>query len=254
MTDYMVSFTNGSGGNFLVSLLERTVLGDQVTYDPITLGKFNDAHDNAHNRNFKQERIIPKIPGDMREGFMSCTRVNPAQPVFMPLHLYWPSVQFEKYPNGRIAVILHTEEDALDISISGFFKTEMSTKDWRGPDGRRFAMALPPGSGGFNQNNMIFESIRQKPPNSLTPKELSIIVRSRVAMVLAAGYHLIEPLDDPRITYIQYRDLVTSPDRIMEFLRKTTGQEPNAQVLQDIRDYHNRQQDLISSVRSSLGL
>jgi hypothetical protein len=88
MTDYMVSFTNGSGGNFLVSLLERTVLGDQVTYDPITLGKFNDAHDNAHNRNFKQERIIPKIPGDMREGFMSCTRINPAQPIFMPLHLY----------------------------------------------------------------------------------------------------------------------------------------------------------------------
>jgi hypothetical protein len=254
MTDYMVSFTNGSGGNFLITLIERTVLGDQVTYDPMALGKYNDAHNNAHNKNFKQERTIPKTPGDMKEGFMSCVRINLAAPVFMPVHLYWPSIQFEKYPNGRIAVILHTEEDALDISISGFFKTEMSTSDWRGPDGKRFAMALPPGGGGFNQNNVIFENIRQKNPVHLSKKELGIIVRSRVAMVLAAGYHLIEPIDDPRIFYIQYRDMVSDPVFVADFLERVTGQKPTDVVLKDIADYQSRQATLVNSVREDLGI
>jgi hypothetical protein len=254
MRDYMVSFTNGSCGNFLITIIERTALGDEVTYDPMALGKFNDAHQNTHNRNFKQEKIIPKIPGDMKEGFLSMNRINKGQPVFIPMHLYWPSVQFQKFPNSRIAVILHTEADALDISISGFFKTEMSTSDWRGPGGQRFSIALPPGGGGFNQNNVIFENIRQTNPTALTPKEVGIIVRSRVAMVLAAGYHLIEPIDDPRIFYIQYRDLVSAPEKVMSFLEQITDQKPTDTVLRDIEEYQSRQADLMRTVKTDLGI
>jgi hypothetical protein len=255
MTDYVVSFSNGTGGNFLISMIERTVLGDRVEYDPLTLGQYNDAHFNAHFRNFRQMTTIPSMIGDMKEGFLSCVKLNPKEPAFMPVHLYWPEIQFAKWPDSKLAVIIHTEADALDISISGFFKTEMTSGRWRGADGKYYQPNLPPsGDLGFNMNNVIFEGIRKKNPNTLTAEELQIAVRARVAMVLAAGFHLIEPVDDPRVSYIQYRDLVSNPEAVMAFLESTTGAKPPAKVRQDIDMYQARQEKTLSEIRELIGL
>jgi len=254
ITDYMVSFSNGTGGNFLTSLIERTVLGDKANYEAIKLGQFNDAHFSGKSRNFKQNQIIPSKIGDMKEGFLSCVKIDPNAPAFIPGHLYWPDVQFSAWPNSKLAVITHTEQDALDISISGFFKTEMTVRQWHTSDGSRWMTSVPPGDLGFNQNNIIFDSIRRKHPHELTRKELSIAVRVRVAMVLSAGFHLIEPIDDPRIAYIQWRDLITKPDVVVDFLRDLTGCEPNANVLRDIGLYQAKQAEFLQGVRDDLSL
>jgi hypothetical protein len=190
----------------------------------------------------------------MKEGFLSCVKIDPNAPAFIPGHLYWPDVQFSAWPNSKLAVITHTEQDALDISISGFFKTEMTVRQWHTSDGSRWMTSVPPGDLGFNQNNIIFDSIRRKHPHELTRKELSIAVRVRVAMVLSAGFHLIEPIDDPRIAYIQWRDLITKPDVVVDFLRGLTGLEPNANVLRDIGLYQAKQAEFLQGVRDDLSL
>jgi hypothetical protein len=256
ITDYMVSFSNGTGGNFLISLLERTVLGGLIDYNPLALGPYNDAHFNARYRNFKQEKIVPKNMGDMKEGFDSIIKIKPNEPSFIPMHLYWPSVQFARWPNARMVVILHTEADALDISISGFFKTEMSSSSWRSPDGRSYNTNMPPsGDLGFNQNNVIFEGIRRKTPDTLTPKELNLAVRSRVAMVLNAGFHLIEPTDsDPRINYIQYNDLMTNPDCVLATLERATQITPSEVVVRDLLAYQQKQREFLTEVKTHLGI
>ena len=254
ITDYMVSFSNGTGGNFLISLIERTVITENADRDGLKLGPYNDAHFSGKARNFKQTQIIPSKMGDMKEGFLSCVKMDPHAPSFIPGHLYWPDVQFSAWPNSKLAVITHKEADALDISISGFFKTEMSTSNWHKSDGSRWLTDVPPGDLGFNQNNVMFESIRKKHPNELNKKELALAVRARMAMVISAGFHLIEPIDDPRIGYIQWRDLISNPDVVVEFLTKLTGQEPNEQVRKDIVQYQTKQADFLNSVHTDLGL
>jgi hypothetical protein len=254
ITDYMVSFSNGTGGNFLISLIERTVITENADRDGLKLGPYNDAHFSGKSRNFKQNQIIPKKMGDMKEGFLSCVKIDPHAPAFIPGHLYWPDVQFSAWPNSKLAVITHKEEDALDISISGFFKTEMSTSNWHKSDGSRWLTDVPPGDLGFNQNNIMFDSIRKKHPNELTKKELALAVRARMAMVISAGFHLIEPIDDPRIGYIQWRDLISKPDVVADFLTQLTGSEPTEQVHKDIVQYQTRQAEFLAGVHSDLSL
>jgi hypothetical protein len=108
---------------------------------------------------------------------------------------------------------------------------------------------------GFNQNNVIFDNIRKKAPDTLTPKELNIAVRSRVAMVLSAGYHLIEPItDDARITYIQYNDLVTNPDCVLATLEQATGIKPGDVVIRDLLAYQQKQREFLTEVKTHLGI
>jgi hypothetical protein len=245
ITDYIISYTNGSGGHFLMSLLERATSKDPV-YRKIKPGKYNDAHFNnlqPHNWAF-QNRTVNK-ENDI-ERFKTIYKLNPEHPAFVYTHLYWPSIQLSRWPNTKLCTILHTYEDVLDISINGLYKTEM-TENWHKTAYNKFSIW-------FSKNNAAFEEILSKPSTQWGPKELRIAVMMRKCMVIGTGFHFIEPEDNPNIFYIQYRDLVTNCDSVVDYVERATGESVSDNIVEDILGYQGRQREFMAKVKQELGL
>jgi hypothetical protein len=248
ITDYIVSYTNGSGGHFLISMIERTVLNDN-NFAPLKRGKFNDAHYATSVRNFRidHKSIDSKATNTAEDEFFKASRIVPGKPVFIPTHVYWPSRQFEKWPNAKLAVVLHTEADMIDLAINGFYKTEM-TEEWHDLQ-RNYKKVY------FSPHNVVFEQVRNKHPLQFTPEDISYAVRTRVCMSIGCGYHFIKPItDDPRIHYIQYQDLVSSLDKLIEFVTEVTGKTPNDATIAEMIKYQTAQIDNMKRIKQELGL
>jgi hypothetical protein len=73
-------------------------------------------------------------------------------------------------------------------------------------------------------------------------------------MLIQAGYNFIKPIDDPRIFYIQYRDLVNDPDAVIDFTQKITGLAPTQEVIDEINKYQANQKAFVTRVKQELGL
>jgi hypothetical protein len=248
-TDYIVSYTNGSSGNFLKSLIERNLLKTD-TYTPITPGQYNDAHLNdVDPRNFGFRKPIPSSDNrnySVADEFQTAYKFAKDIPAFIDTHVYWPDMQLGLFPDVRLAVILHREEDITDIGISGFYKTEMSVK-WQKEYANKYPLHFP-------TSNVVFEKVRQLPKQLWGPKELRVAIEIRKCMIIGTGFHLIEPIDDPRIYYIQYRDLVTNVDAVTTFVEQITGQPTSPNVIKDIKDYQTRQEEFMKKAKAELGL
>jgi len=259
ITDYMVSYSNGSAGHFLMALIGHTVLDNvpsnrqwilQHLNEPLKAGQYNDAHGAGKFRNFRIIELRDKngeIP--IEEEFFMIHRAAPGYPVFLPTHFYWPEKQFQKWPNAKLAVILHTDDDLLEIGINSFYKTEM-TQQWRSTKDQ----AVYQYSLNVSSNNVVFHNLRNIPPQALSREDLRIAVKHRQHLIITAGYHFIKPIDDPRITYIQYRDLVSNPDRVVEALQQITGKVAPPNVMEAITDYQTRQANFIAKIRSELDI
>jgi len=262
VTDYLISYANGTGGHFLMSIIGHTVLHDvpshrawitkQLNKPLQSQGKFNDAHISGQFRNFGQLEVRnADLDNYVELEFNNIYRLTPGQPVFLPTHYYWPEKQFKKWPNARIVTILHTEQDLLDIAINSFYKTELND-DWlevnqREPNYVSYRKW-------FGTNNVVFDRIRNKEASELEAEDLSLAVRTRIGMVISAGYQFIKPLDDPRMFYIQYRDLVSSPDSVVDVIKRATGREPPEHVITEIQGYQSRQDAFISKTKRELNL
>jgi len=258
-TDYLVSYANGTGGHFLMSIIGHTVLDNvpssqpwmlKQVNTPLKAGQFNDAHMSGQFRNFVQIELKNPKGGDIdiEEEFYNIHRLTPGRPVFLPTHFYWPEKQFKKWPNAKIAVITHTDDDLLDIAINSFYKTEMS-EDWQKNHKQSNYNGL-----WFNSNNVMFNNLRTTPLQELSQKDLRIAVKCRISIIITAGYHFIEPEDDPRITYISYRDLVRSVDAVADMITQTTGKTPPSHVVEEIKGYQQRQSDFIAKTKLELNL
>jgi len=248
ITDYLVSYVNGGGGHFLMSVIKRTVLSRTFNYPSIKLGKFNDAHDNGKNSNFFFPAGNPSAKPDPTTEFFKIVRLNPGLPCFIPTHYDWPEKQLERWPNARLAVVLHKDEDLLDLSINGFYKTEL-TEDWHVRQRQTDYIPIY-----FSPHNVAYEEIRNKHPLNFSLEEINVAIRSRICMLIQAGYHFIKPVDDPRIFYIQYKDLVNDPDAVIEFTQRVTGQAPTEEVINEIHKYQTNQQAFVARVKQELGL
>ena len=249
ITDYIVSYTNGSGGHFLISMIERTVLHNDEHFRPLRRGQFNDAHAMATTKNFRidSSKLLPNGKTDAEDQFFRSVKINEKIPTFIPTHVYWPNRQLEKWPNAKLAVILHKEEDLIDLSINGFYKTEM-TEEWN--DMQRNHKKIY-----FSPNNVVFEKMRDKHPMQFTPEEITYAIRTRVCMNIGNGYHFIKPItDDPRIFYIQYQDLMTKLDFVVDFVAQVTGKTPSDNVVAEIIKYQTTQMETMSNIKQKLGL
>lgn len=246
ITDYIVSYTNGAGGHFLISMIERTVMGDELNFSPLRKGRFNDAHSTGSNGNFRI-KPIERNNFSAEDEFFSTIRINPDKPVFIPTHVYWPSRQLEKYPNAHMAVILHTEADLIDLSINGFYKTEM-TEEWHTMQRNHKKVY-------FSPYNVVFESVRNKHPLEFNSEEIVFAIKTRVCMNIGNGYHFIKPItDNPQMHYIQYQDLMTNYDGLVNFITRVTGKEPNDNVKAEIIKYQSRQIETMAKIKAELGL
>jgi hypothetical protein len=245
IADYLVSYVNGSGGTMLTALIKQTVLGIRASMSNIrSSSQYNDAHNTGGPHNFKI--INNKNERDLLGTFTSIVRKRPGEPVFIPTHVYWPDIQFQHWPNARLTTVLHTEADLLELSINGFYKTELNDQ-WLQ---EHPSMSI----NWYNKGNVIFNSLRNKRPSQLTNEELSIAVRARMGMVISTGYHMIKPIDDPRMFYIQYRELMDCPDRVMSLIEQVTGIQPPESVLEELISYQSRQREFMSAKRTELGL
>ena len=245
MTDYIVSYSNGSSGQFLLAMLERAA-STNTDYKKLVPGKYNDAHFNTvlpYNWEFRIKDIREE-QGINR--FKTIYKLNDYFPAFVYTHLYCPSIQLSRWPDVKLCVVLHTEEDVLDISINGFYKTEL-TESWHKTAHNRFPLW-------FDKNNVIFDELLKKPTNQWSPKEIRMAVMMRKSMVIGTGFHFIEPIDDPRIFYIQYRDLVTSCNAVVEFLQRATMCPITDNIVKDIKDYQTRQEEFMKKAKAELGL
>jgi hypothetical protein len=247
IADYLVSYVNGSGGSMLAALLKRTVIGNRFNVGGIkSSSQYNDAHDSGGPHNFRILKNKSVSEKDLVKTFNSIIRIRPGEPVFIPTHLYQPDIQFARWPNARLITVLHTDADLLEISINGFFKTELNDK---------WATEHPGMSiNWYNEGNAMFNGLRTKPFNTLSNQDISRAVRVRVAMVISTGYHIIEPIDDPRMFYVQYRDLITQPDLVMDLIEAATGTQPDDGVRKELVGYQQRQHDFITRTREELGL
>jgi hypothetical protein len=248
ITDYMVSYVNGGGGHFLMSVIKRTVLTGSFGYPAMQLGKFNDAHANGRYRNFYSGVGAAGAQQDPSKEFHSIIRVTPGQPCFIPTHYYWPERQFERFPNAKLAVVIHRDEDLLDLSINGFYKTEL-TEDWHIRQRQTDYTPIY-----FSPHNVVFDTISRKHPLNFDLEDINLAIRSRICMLIQAGYNFIKPIDDPRVFYIQYRDLVNDPDAVIEFTQRITGLEPTQEVIDEINKYQANQRAFVLKVKQELGL
>ena len=248
ITDYLVSYVNGGGGHFLMSVIKRTVLSGTFNYPPIKLGKFNDAHVNGKNSNFFFPSGNSSNKPDPTKEFSSIVRLNPGLPCFIPTHYYWPEKQLERWPNARLAVVLHKDEDLLDLSINGFYKTEL-TEDWHVRQRQTDYIPIY-----FSPHNVAYEEIRNKHPLNFSLEEINVAIRSRICMLIQAGYHFIKPVDNPQVFYIQYRDLVNDLDAVVDFTQRVTGQAPTQEVIDEIHKYQTNQKVFVNKVKQELGL
>jgi hypothetical protein len=248
ITDYLVSYVNGGGGHFLMSVIKRTVLSRTFNYPSIKLGKFNDAHVNGKNSNFFSPAGYPSATPDPTKEFFSIVRLKPGQPCFIPTHYYWPEKQLERWPNAQLAVVLHKDEDLLDLSINGFYKTEL-TEDWHIRQRQTDYVPIY-----FSPHNVAYEELRNKHPLNFSLEEVNVAIRSRLCMLIQAGYHFIKPVDDPRVFYIQYKDLVNDLQSVIDFIQRITGLTPPQDVVDEITKYQTNQQLFVAQVKQELGL
>lgn len=248
ITDYMVSYVNGGGGHFLMSVIKRTVLSGKFNYPLIKLGKFNDAHVNGKNSNFFLPLGNPSSSPDPTKEFFSIVRLNPGQPCFIPTHYYWPEKQLERWPNAHLAVVIHRDEDLLALSINGFYKTEL-TEDWHVRQRQTDYVPIY-----FSPHNVAYKEILKKHPLNFSLEDINIAIRSRICMLIQAGYNFIKPIDDPRIFYIQYRDLINDLDAVIDFIQRITGLEPPQDVIDEIIKYQTNQRLFVAQIKQELGL
>jgi hypothetical protein len=247
MTDYIVSYTHGSSGSFLLSIIQRNVLR-KAPYIPIKQGQYNDAHYSGVDiSNISTQPAINKPNHSAVDEFAMIRKVSEAHPVFLSTHMYRPEIQLTKWADVRLSVILHKSEDIQEIAINGFYKTDM-TKGWVQKMGNRPKPLF------FSPINSVFDSVNKKNPLDYSSKDIKIAVSVRESLIISSGFHFIEPENNDKIFYIQYRDLVSNVDAVVDYLEKITGQPIIDEVVADIKGYQTRQAEFITRTKLELDL
>lgn len=247
MKDYIISYTHGSGGNFLTAIIERNVTR-KTPYEPIKQGRFNDAHQSLMgNQNVEVDMVQDQMNRTPEGNFLLTRKISPWHSVFLDTHMYNPTLQLSKWPDVQLSVILHQEEDIWEISANGLYKTDLSLP-WHQNQVTTKGVS-------FSLMNSTFDNIRKKHPLNYTQEERLLALDTRRSITINSGFHLITPIqDDPRVKYIQYRTLVSDIEGTVAFVESVSEQPILDEVVQDIKGYQERQANFVESLRAQYGV
>jgi hypothetical protein len=251
---YIVAYSNGSCGSFMLSMVERLVQQNLVRI-PLKGNKYNNCHQDIITSNHK---IVPARVGFMdggqvvntsKECYESFVIRTPGKPVFVPIHFYSPREMLNRFPNAKSIVILHDRDDIPEIAINSFFKFIL------GEHAHSSDIAAKRNFNWLRNNAMyIFDSMDINTPEDIPDDLLPMCVEIRTATVIASGFHFIKvrPEFENCVYPIRYKDIVGNPEKVLQQLSEFTGKPMTDFVREQYYGYVERQKKFIADARKIL--
>ena len=241
---YITSYVAGSCGNFVKSLVERTVIPNtipRIRVKPFRTNPQNSAHDQglSDNSTNAATRGLP----DLFQTFDKIRIRDPREDSFISTHYFNAGQARARFPNARLSVITHTEADLEEIAINWLHKYLPITTNGH-VDRNHFIFSAPE----------LWEDIANKPVSELTPQQELLCVKFFKGQIITHGYHLLESILDPDVVQLRYRDIQDNPDAVRLGIKNLTGftMTPDAELAMEY--YQTKQREFMTKTRERLGL
>jgi hypothetical protein len=247
---YVVAFTNGSCGSFILALIER--LTNLKTKIPFLIGQWASAHKLVTNRGFDDtlSNKIANYPGDsvLWWDLLKITAA-PNQNIYITSHIYDPASILRNFPSSKVFVITHTAEDAGEIAINNFFKSIVA--EWNTSRARavqqnyKWVRAIAP---------HLFTSKYGTPPSQLNKKEMNAVIEILRGETIRHGMHMVTIPEQYRdsIIEIKYRDIFDEPEKVLEIISQHTGHSITDFMREQYATYLNKQVEFKRKTREIL--
>lgn len=238
---YVVVSTMGSGGAFLMAIVERIVRPDEQV--PLWTSTHNNAFSATMRPGFDYDWIKaeggPISPDDFFRDLI--ITIPDEQPVIISNNtLAWEAI-YSRFPDAKVLIVGFDMDDLDEIAKCHFWQLHVDEYNTQSKSNHDNIKTNAP---------YLFTSPEGTRPEDLTKSEKEAMYNMLKGLALLSGYNLVTvpPEYEGKAVVIKYKDLIYNPDKVLDTLSDITDSTITNFVRTEYMNYLEKHRVFLESI------